>query len=788
MKLSFNTSSNNYARIYLMADTSDFRMPLNGYFIQAGGAGDSIFIIKQSYDELLPVYAVRSYRTSHSTNTLRFKITRDESSLWEVKIDTAGAYNYFTDGLFTDESFGSSQWSGIYCRYTSSNATKFYFDDFYIGPVIHDTVPPGLLSAEMTGGKKVTLTFTEPMAEAECEITGNYRFFNQAMFADSTVRNSSMPEVVTLYLHDPLPDGTIDSLQITNLVDISGNRIADTVVRICYYVPRAYDILIHEIMADPDPPVELPDGEFVELYNRSPYPVNFKGWRFSSGSSDKELPPVTIPSEGYLLIARDSAYLHFAACAIIFTSSSSLSNEGTTLVLTDNHQHVIHAVAYHPEWYRGSFKGDGGWSLEMKDVTNPCGCLENWSPSKSTMGGTPGRVNSVKESNPDEDAPYGLRAVIVDSSRLKITFSESLDSVSVQNAANWEVIYPDGELFPVMVKPIGPEFNAVELSFDRKFEKGTGYQLKTPGDITDCAGNPCDTTRAIRFAIPDSAGLHDIVINEILSNPASGGARFVELYNRSGKIVDLQSIVLSNRDTAAGLLPGSSPVFADGYLLFPGDYAALTTDPDDISARYRATEPGSVTLMPGFPVFGDDTGTVTIARKDNLAIIDRMRYSSEMHYPLLASREGVSLERTSPDLPSEEPGNWHSAAETAGFATPGYQNSHRVLLEQSGLEITLQPEVFSPDNDGYDDLLTVIIREPEPDYTVSIVVYDSKGRAVRQLANNVLTGSESVFTWDGMTIQQRKAPLGFYILMIEMIRPDGTVKRVRKTAVLGGKL
>ena len=102
--------------------------------------------------------------------------------------------------------------------------------------------------------------------------------------------------------------------------------------------------------------------------------------------------------------------------------------------------------------------------------------------------------------------------------------------------------------------------------------------------------------------------------------------------------------------------------------------------------------------------------------------------------------------------------------------------------------MTVEPAVFSPDNDGYQDLLAVIIREKEPDCTVNIEIYDSQGRLVRLLVNNVLTGSEGLFSWDGMTSGRAKAPIGFYVLLVEITRPDGTVKRYKKTAVLAGRL
>jgi hypothetical protein len=147
MKLSFNTSSNNHARIYLMADTSILSAIVNGYFLQAGGADDSIFIIKQSGAAFKTIYRFKIYKMAHSTNTVRVKVIREESGQWQAKIDTTGGQNYISDGTFYEDSFPDSRWFGIMCRYTSSNATKFYFDDFYIGPVMYDTVSPEIIES-----------------------------------------------------------------------------------------------------------------------------------------------------------------------------------------------------------------------------------------------------------------------------------------------------------------------------------------------------------------------------------------------------------------------------------------------------------------------------------------------------------------------------------------------------------------------------------------------------------------------------------------------------------------
>jgi hypothetical protein len=251
MKLSFNSSTNNNARIYLAADTADLLCTLNGYFIQAGGGDDSIYIMKQTGATSEKIFRFRSYKTGNSTNVLRFKIICDESGQWESWIDTTGGNNYFLDGKFSDETILSSRWFGLVCRYTSSNATKFYFDDFYSGPIVHDTLPPAVGSWEALTERTVRINFSEAVQTQCAELSSNYMLTSNGSRPDSARQDKFQSETVSLFFHENMKVGQIDSLRIQNILDLSENRMPDMMIPVFYYKPRAYDILIHEILADP---------------------------------------------------------------------------------------------------------------------------------------------------------------------------------------------------------------------------------------------------------------------------------------------------------------------------------------------------------------------------------------------------------------------------------------------------------------------------------------------------------------------------------------------------------
>ena len=69
-------------------------------------------------------------------------------------------------------------------------------------------------------------------------------------------------------------------------------------------------------------------------------------------------------------------------------------------------------------------------------------------------------------------------------------------------------------------------------------------------------------------------------------------------------------------------------------------------------------------------------------------------------------------------------------------------------------------------------------------YFVNILIYDIEGRLVKRLTINELLSSEGQIKWDGETEEKLVAPVGTYIIYIELIDPDGSVKKIKKLCVL----
>ncbi len=787
VKLSFNTSANNFMRVYLTSDHMELNQPHKGCFLQIGGGSDSVVMMRQEGETTQSLFHFPDVSTGQSTNTLRIKITRNQAGLWSAWVDPEGGEEYIEQGSWIDNTFQSDSWFGFWCKYTSSNATKFYMDDIYVGPIVRDTVPPSILSLTVPDSLHIHLLFSETLESTGAQNFSNYTLAGSSRHPESAIVPSGNPNEVLLIFNQPLPDQMMDTLQVVNLFDPAGNRMHDTLVPFARYEPHAYDILIHEVMMDPEPEVGLPPVEYVELYNRTGYPVDLSGWVLDAGSTRKTFPNMSIPAHGFLLVTRDSSLAEFGPFVSLFTSASTLANDGSTLVVRNNSLQIIHTVTYSPDWITEPWKEEGGWSLEMIDTDNPCGCGENWSASEDARGGTPGERNSVAASNPDLIPPELIRSFFYDDYTWELRFSEPIDTTTLGAPSGW-VLESEG-IQPEFFSAISPTYHSIRLSFTEPFTAGSIFNLTGSQPVTDCAGNLLEIPVTTESAIPETIGRNEVVINEVLHDPYPGSSRFIELFNRSNKVVNLGELAFLVSDTgvAAGI-EGAVLLTSEPYLMFPLDFVAVCSNAGSIKKLYQTPNPNHFLEMASFPSMKNGSGTIRLIRSWDEELIDGMSYHSGMHYPLLFSAEGISLERINPERPATDPANWHSAGENTGYATPAYENSQWLDPAVTEDVIAIIPPVFSPDNDGRNDVVSIRITLAETGFQASVVIFDNTGRIVKKLKSGVLLGQNNEFSWDGIRDDGLKASMGIYVVYVELLHPEGVVNRFRKPLVVGGIL
>ncbi len=250
----------------------------------------------------------------------------------------------------------------------------------------------------------------------------------------------------------------------------------------------------------------------------------------------------------------------------------------------------------------------------------------------------------------------------------------------------------------------------------------------------------------------------------------------------------LKNIKLASKDEEDNSLKSIKTISETSLIIKSNEYMVLTTSKEKTLLEYTTTNEDGFIELASMPSFADDKGIVVLLGVDNI-IIDELSYDDDMHFKLLSNDEGISLERIRFDKPTSEKTNWHSASADVGYATPAYKNSQYNDTEVSVEDdIKLESETFSPDNDGYNDLLTLHYKFDEAGYVANVTIYNSEGKLVRHIASNKSLSDNGLLTWDGLDEGGAKAKIGIHVIHFEIFNLDGSVKKFKKTCVLATKL
>ena len=546
-----------------------------------------------------------------------------------------------------------------------------------------------------------------------------------------------------------------------------------------------YDVVIDEIMADPTPQITLPSNEWIELKNVSANPVNLQNWRIGDATGQSgPMPNFVLQPDSFVIVCTGSAVavMQVYGRVISVTSFPSLDNDGDQLFLKSNTGLTIHAVSYSLSWYQNAVKSDGGWTLEMIDTKNPCSGVSNWKASTDARGGSPGIKNSVDAINIDQSVPTIKNAYAIDNLNIVIVFDEPVDSLKGATTANYAI---DGGLSIQSATSLSPLFDKVQLKLLTAMQVNAVYTI-TVNNVTDCKNNSIGSKNKVKIGLPVDAAVMEMVINEILFNPKSGASDYIEFYNRSNKILDANKLYVANRNSS-GAISSAKLISTIPYYIFPGDYIVVTEDAINLPLNYMVQNPDAVFVVSSMPSFPDDKGDVILLNLQG-AVVDEVKYLDDWQFALIANPDGVSLERIDPDGTSQEPTNWHSAASTAGYGTPTYKNSQYKLLQSINATIEVIPKVFSPDNDGHDDIATIQYKTTEPGYVANLTIYDANGRPVRNLVKNATLALQGYWIWDGLDDKKIKLPVGTYILFTEIFNLNGKKEIFKNVVVLARQL
>jgi len=545
----------------------------------------------------------------------------------------------------------------------------------------------------------------------------------------------------------------------------------------CLAQIERYTVVINEIMADPSPVIGLPNAEYIELRNNSSSTINLYKWRIDNGTTTATVVVnYWLAPDSLVILCSKSQTVFFNAPSKTLGLSSfpALTNEGDLITLTAPDGKTIHAVSYDINSYGNPVQSTGGWSLEMMDPRMPCNML-NWRASTNNKGGTPGIENSIYKKFSVDNNLQALQCTAINEKLLLLTLNQGADSSSLAIASHYQLAGWSNAIKAARALP--PLFNSIEIFLNQSLETNRIYLLKA-APIKGCNSSKLDTLE-VRTGLAKAPEAGDLVINEILFDPPTGGADFIELHNPSTALINVRDLMIGSRNAGGGI---GTAVMASNkdHHLFPGDFLVLSEDTGFVKRQWPKSIKQKMILVKSLPSLPDDKGNVMVMNIQG-KVIDELNYTDDMHYPLLPVKTGVSLERVDPRSSSSATGNWHSASSDANHATPGLVNSQFKNLDTTdNTKIKLFPALISPNNDGLDDLLTIQYQFTETGNLLSAFVFNHNGHLAAKIIDNRLCGTAGSFSWNGFDAKNNRLPAGVYVVLIETFNLTGKTQRLKK--------
>jgi len=697
----------------------------------------------------------------------RFSIQRIANDQWSVYADDPETGLLIDSAYFQlDEMIGDSFYFGIQCFYTETRKQAFRFDDFAVqsrpqGPVIsnHEFLEPNVLKLQWN--KPIHLDRSNPSA-----------LFSIQPYTriDSTQWTSS--NICLLYFDSPLLDGEWYVIKYHGFIDYMGNEQQDGQYAFktnIIHEPAYNDLIISEIMADPSPPIFLPDAEYIEIFNRSTKKISLMGCTLSDGSSDAELPDSIMYPGEYRIVCKLSDAQYFSKYGKIIPLSifPSINNDGDEITLYNRKNEQLTVAVFSLEDYKDAQKAMGGYALEYIALNRPCLIKNEWHPSMHPSGGTPGVMNSVIDFSADLKGPQLLSATALSEWEIKLVFDEKIQSDLIYRPEQF-AIHPSRS-----IATAEPQDSYAEwvLLLHQPLQEGTKYHLTGHG-ISDCLLNPSNI-QSDSFALSSLPDSGDLVFSEVLFDAFSYHHEFIEIYNRSSKDLLLTGLEVSIGDTSDAWI--SLKESLKDEVLQAHQYLAISPDAEDLCFVYTQCDSNRVLSTP-WKSMEDNGDLIRLAYNTGRTRIhlDSLPFSSNWHHPFELDTEGKSLEKLDFDEASYRSSNWQTASKKAGFATPGLPNSQRYIerLPNKDFPYQLSGNRLSPNGDGFEDVLNISIQAAISGLLSRIQIFSLTGVPIAELYKDRVDYQQRI-VWYGQDRNGLPLPYGNYILSLYFKHPEG---------------
>lgn len=271
------------------------------------------------------------------------------------------------------------------------------------------------------------------------------------------------------------------------------------------------------------------------------------------------------------------------------------------------------------------------------------------------------------------------------------------------------------------------------------------------------------------------AGYMDVVFNEILFN----GIEYIEFYNKSNSHIDLSGLCFTIR-RQDGNIGKKYKLSTTPLILETNNFLVITKNKDNVCDRYFCDENAIFKELPDFPALNNSRANLVLLSTEDI-LIDEFIYSDKMHQELVTNKKNIALERINPFDDTQKEDNWQTASFEVGYGTPGYQNS-QYRDEKYETIFEMKKDIFHTCEEEMMHLF--YYEQKEMKESLQAHVYNSAGKRIKKLANNVITGAYGNLYWDGKDENGSQCQTGIYILYLEIIDLKGNIKKVRKVFTL----
>ncbi|MFC2103305.1 lamin tail domain-containing protein [Bacteroidota bacterium] len=267
-----------------------------------------------------------------------------------------------------------------------------------------------------------------------------------------------------------------------------------------------------------------------------------------------------------------------------------------------------------------------------------------------------------------------------------------------------------------------------------------------------------------------------IIINELMFEPGEDNSEYVEFWNVSNETINIGGWSIEDENDNVYKLSNTT------FNLNLNEYFVIAAD-SLILSKYSLPQDVLIIILDEATLGLVNSGELILLKDVKGNTIDSVWYSDKWHNDNFVSTRNISLERINPNLGSNDTNNWSSSADLTG-GTPTVQNSIFTDNTNQQSNISVSPNPFSPDDDGFEDFSIINYNLSQATSQVRIKIFDSKGRQVRTLLNNQASGSSGSVIFDGRDDSGEALRIGIYIIFLEAINEGSGVVETMKTVVV----